>query len=73
MASVSEEAVREALAGVTDPGGAGGLPVLAAVSGVVIKDGNIGFALEVDPARGPQLEGLRKAAEAAVLAIDGVT
>lgn len=73
MATVSEQNVRAALAGVMDPGGGGALAGLATVSGLVLKDGNIGFALEVDPARGPQLEGLRRAAEAAVLALDGVT
>ena len=73
MARVTEAAIHEALAGVADPGGAGSLSTLAKVSGLVVKDGNVGFALEVDPARGPQLEGLRKAAEAAVLAIAGVT
>ncbi len=73
MATVSEESVRGTLAGVVDPGGAGALPGLAVISGLVIKDGNVGFALEVDPARGPKLDGLRRAAEAAVLAMDGVT
>ena len=73
MATVSEQTILSTLSGVVDPGGAGELPQLATVSGLVVKDGNIGFALEVDPARGPQLEGLRKAAEAAVLALDGVT
>ncbi|MEQ8814576.1 MAG: Mrp/NBP35 family ATP-binding protein [Thalassobaculum sp.] len=73
MATVSEQTIHTALASVVDPEGAGALRDLATVSGLVVKDGNIGFALEVDPARGPQLEGLRKAAEAAVLALDGVT
>jgi ATP-binding protein involved in chromosome partitioning len=73
MARVSEEAVRAVLGEVVDPGGAGALPAVAAVSGLVIKDGNVGFALEVDPALGPRLDGLRRAAEAAVLGLDGVT
>jgi len=73
MARVSEDAVRTALGEVVDPGGAGALPAVAVVSGLVIKDGNVGFALEVDPALGPRLEGLRRAAEAAVLGLDGVT
>ena len=36
---------------------------LGMVSGVVIRDGNVGFAIEVEPERGPRLEPLRKAAE----------
>jgi len=73
MATVTEGAIRTVLEGIADPGGAGRLRELAIVSGMVVKDGNVGFALEVDPAQGPRLEGLRKAAEAAVLALDGVT
>jgi Iron-sulfur cluster assembly protein len=34
--------------------------------GVVIRDGNVAFAIEVEPERGPRLEPLRKAAEEAV-------
>jgi ATP-binding protein involved in chromosome partitioning len=42
------------------------------VSGVVVRDGNVGFAIEVEPERGARLEGLRKAAEQAVEALPGV-
>ncbi|MEQ8394842.1 Mrp/NBP35 family ATP-binding protein [Thalassobaculum sp.] len=73
MATVSEQSVQDALAQVADPGSGAALPELARVSGLVIKDGNVGFSLEVDPARGPALEALRKAAEDAVLRLDGVT
>lgn len=73
MTTVSEQSVQDALATVADPGSGAALPDLARVSGLVIKNGNVGFSLEVDPARGPALEGLRKAAEAAVLKLDGVT
>lgn len=73
MTTVSEQSVQKALAEVVDPGSGAALSTLATVSGLVIKDGNIGFSLEVDPAKGPGLEGLRKAAEAAVLALPDVT
>ncbi|NQW09320.1 MAG: Mrp/NBP35 family ATP-binding protein [Alphaproteobacteria bacterium] len=73
MARVSEDAIRHTLDAVTDPASARPLSELAIVSGLVVKDGNIGFALEVDPAQGEKLEPLRAAAEAAVLALDGVT
>jgi ATP-binding protein involved in chromosome partitioning len=42
------------------------------VAGLVVKGGNIGFALEVPPAQGPAAEPLRAAAEAAVRALPGV-
>lgn len=73
MTTVSEQTVQKALADVADPGSGAALSALATVSGLVIKDGNVGFSLEVDPAKGPALEDLRKAAEAAVLALPGVT
>jgi ATP-binding protein involved in chromosome partitioning len=42
------------------------------VSGLVVKDGNVGFAIEVDPRKGAQMGPLRKAAERAVDALNGV-
>jgi ATP-binding protein involved in chromosome partitioning len=42
------------------------------VSGLVIKDGNVGFAIEVDPRKGQEKEPLRKQAENAVAALKGV-
>ncbi|HEY0300253.1 MAG TPA: iron-sulfur cluster carrier protein ApbC, partial [Rhizomicrobium sp.] len=42
------------------------------IQGLVIRDGNVGFAVEVDPARGPSAEPLRKAAEDTVAALPGV-
>ena len=51
-----------------------GRNVIAAglVSGVVVRDGNVGFALEVDPADGAAKEPLRKACEIAVDRLPGV-
>jgi ATP-binding protein involved in chromosome partitioning len=43
------------------------------VSGLIVKDGNVGFAIEVDPRQGAAMEPLRKAAEKAVHDLDGVT
>jgi ATP-binding protein involved in chromosome partitioning len=43
------------------------------ISGLVVKGSNVGFSIEVDPKRGPQLEPLRQAAEKAVEALPGVT
>ena len=54
------------------PTRAGDIVSLGMVSGVVVRDGNVGFAIEVEPERGPRLEPLRKAAEAAIEALPGV-
>ena len=72
MATVTEEQVLDALRGVRDPERDADLVTLDMVSGLVVKDGNVGFAIEVDPDRGAAMEPVRKAAEQAVDALDGV-
>jgi ATP-binding protein involved in chromosome partitioning len=64
--------VLAALRQVIDPDRRQDIVSLAMVSGVQIREGHVSFAIEVDPKRGPQLEPLRKAAEKAVEALDGV-
>ena len=72
MAQVTEERILDALKTVKDPDNGQDVVSAGMVSGLVIKDGNVAFALEVDPQRGPQLEPLRKEAEKTVHALDGV-
>ncbi len=55
-----------------DPEKAADIVSLGMVSGVVVRDGNVGFAIEVEPERGSRLEPLRKAAENAVEALPDV-
>ena len=69
---VTERQVLDALAAVRDPDKGGDIVALGMVSGVVVRDGNVGFAIEVEAERGPRLEPLRKAAEQAVEALPGV-
>jgi ATP-binding protein involved in chromosome partitioning len=73
MSGISEAAVMDALRGVKDPARGEDIVTLGMVSGLVIKDGNVGFAIEVDPRQGASMEPLRKAAEKAVHDLDGVT
>jgi len=73
MARVTQEDVLAALRGVQDPERRQDVVTLGMISGLVVKDGNVGFAVEVEPARGPKLEPLRKACEAAVHRLPGVT
>jgi ATP-binding protein involved in chromosome partitioning len=72
MAALSEQQIIEALGQIRDPERNGDIVSLGMVSGIVIRDGNVAFAIEVEPERGPRLEGLRKAAEKAVEALPGV-
>jgi ATP-binding protein involved in chromosome partitioning len=72
MAQVSEAEILDALKRVIDPESGKDIVSLGIVSGLVVKDGNVGFALEVAPEKGSEMEPLRKAAEAAVDAVEGV-
>ncbi len=72
MSQVSEQQILDALKVVIEPERRSDVVSLGMVSGLVIKDGNVGFAIEVDPRKGAEMEPLRKAAEQAVQALDGV-
>ncbi len=72
MAAVTEQQILDALTSVADPDKGADIVSLGMVSGIVIRDGNVAFAIEVEPERGPRLEPLRKAAEKAVEALPEV-
>jgi ATP-binding protein involved in chromosome partitioning len=72
MAAVTERQVLDALARIADPEKGTDIVSLGMVSGVVIRDGNVAFAIEVEPERGSRLEPLRQAAEQAVEALPDV-
>ena len=73
MSGISEAAVLTALKTVKEPAKGQDIVSLGMVSGLIIKDGNVGFAIEVDPRQGGAMEPLRKAAEKAVHDLPGVT
>lgn len=70
MSAINEEQILNALKAVKD--GDQDIVALGMVSGLQIKDGHVAFAIEVDPARGAEMEPLRKEAEKTVHALDGV-
>lgn len=72
MAQVTEQQILDALKAVVDPDTGNDVVSEGMVTGLVIKDGNVAFALEVDPQRGPNLEPMRKSAEKTVHAMDGI-
>src|SRR5262249_32157927 len=72
MATATERQILDALRRVADPDKGADIVSLRMVAGVVIRDRNVAFAMEVEPERGPRLEPLRKAAEKAVEALPGV-
>ena len=72
MADVTEEAVLARLKTVSDPDRGGNIVDLGMVSGLALRDGHVAFSIEVDRARAPKLEDLRRAAEKAVDSLPGV-
>jgi ATP-binding protein involved in chromosome partitioning len=72
MTTLTERQILDALGRIADPDKGADIVSLGMVSGLVIRDGNVAFAIEVESDRGPRLEPLRKAAEQAVEALPGV-
>jgi ATP-binding protein involved in chromosome partitioning len=71
MSKTTEVEIRSVLSTITAPGG-GNIVERGMIQGLVLRDGHVGFSIEVDPALGNQLEPLRKAAEAAVTNLPGI-
>ena len=72
-ALLSNDQIEDVLKTIIDPSQKKDLVALGFVSAIHIKDSNVSIILEVPAHKGPALEPLRKKAEAAVLALDGVT
>jgi ATP-binding protein involved in chromosome partitioning len=72
MAAVTERQILEALGRIPDPERGADIVSLGMISGLVIRDDNVAFAIEVERERGPRLEPLRRAAEKAVEELPGV-
>jgi len=72
MSDITPERILATLRQVQDPERGGDIVSLGMVSGIQIREGHVGFTIEVEPERGPRLEPLRQAAEKAVAALDGV-
>jgi len=70
--AASKDAVLSALAGVKSPEGTP-LPQTGKLSDIIVGDGKVFFSITVEASVVPQWEPVRKAAEAAVRAVAGVT
>jgi ATP-binding protein involved in chromosome partitioning len=68
----SREDILAVLGRIVDPDSGKSVVEAGLVQGLVLRDGHVGFALEVPAARGRGAEPLRKAAEDAVAALPGV-
>ena len=72
MAEVTRDDVLAALGKIVDPDKGHDIVSLGMISGVQLRDGHVTFAIEVERARAPKLEALRRAAEKAIDALPGV-
>ncbi len=72
MGQVTEQQVMESLKAVIEPGSGADIVAREMITGLVIKDGNVGFVIEVDPREGAKMEPLRVQAEKVVHALPGV-
>src|SRR5690606_35752514 len=72
MARVSEQQVLDALRRVEDPDRGGDVVSLGMIAGLGVRDGNVGFAVEVAPARGAEMEPRRRACKEGGRAVRGV-
>jgi len=72
MAEITIEEIEKALAAVTDPVSGNDIVSQGLIKGLQTKDGHVAFAIEVDPAKGAEMEPLRKEAEKTVHDLPGV-
>ena len=72
MAEITRETILRALGDVRKTDGGQDVVSLGMITGVVVRDGNVGFAVEVDASEGEASEPLRQACEAAVESVPGV-
>jgi len=70
--TITQEDVLKALTSVSLDGEEIDLVAGGQISGIIIKEGHIGFSLEIDPAKAEEATPLKNAAESAVLALPGV-
>src|SRR5689334_19790558 len=70
--SATREDILKALDQVIDPVSGRSVVQQDMIQGLVVKDGHVGFVLEVPAGRGPQSEPLRKICEAMALGVKGV-
>jgi ATP-binding protein involved in chromosome partitioning len=73
MNLLDENAIAEALGAVHGPDGRTPLPQSGAIGGLTHRDGKVYLSIIVDPAEAAKAEPMRKAAEAALRGVAGVT
>ncbi len=73
MAKVSEAQILDALQSVSVLGGGQSVVAAGLIEGLVVRDGNVGFAIKIDPKQAKEMEAVRAAAEEIVFELPGVS
>ena len=71
-AQITEQKILDALRSLQMPGQNGNVSAAEAVSNILIKEGNVGFTIEISPDQASAADDLKTAAEQAVNGIEGV-
>lgn len=72
MSDITEQTILSHLSRIIEKKSKKDVVSLGMVTGLVVNDGNVGFALEIDPADAGEMEVLRKECEQAVFGMNGV-
>ncbi len=72
MASVTRDDIAAALSAIMDEDSGKDVVSAGLIQGLVVREGHVGFSVEVDPKKGAEKEPLRKACEEAVKRLPGV-
>ena len=72
MSSINEKQILRTLNTIKEPSSNKSVVELQMISGVVIKDGNVGFTIEIEPSKAQEMEPLRHACEEAIRHLPGV-
>jgi len=70
--TITRDDVAAVLAKIVDPGQGKDLMTAGMAKAIMVSGGNVSFVIEVDPAKGPAMEPIRAAAQAAVERLPGV-
>ncbi|SVD36175.1 uncharacterized protein METZ01_LOCUS389029, partial [marine metagenome] len=72
MPTISNKKILDCLKSTMVPSMGKSVVDLALVSGIIIKEGNVGFSLEIEPAQAKEMEAVRQNCEKQVRTIPGV-
>jgi ATP-binding protein involved in chromosome partitioning len=73
MSVINEQIILSCLERIIEPKSGRNVVELGIISGLVVKEGNVGFALEINPADANEMEIVRKQCEDAVFALNGIS